>query len=488
MTTITRGRSRRISAEADGPGLPGPDDTPEPDHVATFASHEAESAVLAALLLESDRYPAVHLILPDQRMFFFDLHQRIYVAIGQLLQQGVTVDHVTLPEEVYNGGGPDPETVRESISQMVDSVTVASSVEFHAKIVRDLYDRRSTYAVVRGILSTVSQRGSDFRQAVSTGYVKLSERVLPSEENRGGLIHTIIDALDRMDSLWKNGKAITGLPLGIREFDALTHGFQPKHLVIAAARPGGGKTQLLLHLIRMAARMEEPWPVLVDTLEMSSLELMTRLLQAEAGINLWQGLTDLGQERVARDFMRAAGIIQKWPLEVDERCYTVAQLRMRVELWRRRFPHGPGLVGIDYLSHLRLDYSQGDRRDTMIGEQITRPLKAMARDLEVCVVLLCQINRGGVRVTVPKKRDAGPIPPLARPLLSDLKDSGDIEQDADQVIFIHPMGPNGEHAQDGRIELGLPKNRHGKAGWVDARFDGAIGRYTEYNAFQPGLL
>jgi replicative DNA helicase len=357
-------------------------------------------------------------------------------------------------------------------------------VTFHARLVRELADRRESYGIIRRALEGVSQRGTPFRELVANAVGSLAERIRPPADD-APLSRTLMDAIDDIDAIWQGGATITGLPSGLSELDEMTHGFQPGHLVIVAGRPASGKTQLALRLTHQActradpsaADRAQPWPVLFDSLEMTRRELVKRLLRAEAGYDWW---TDIAREVGAGPYMKAAGALSNWPLEIEEQAYTVPQLRLRTELFRRRYSDGPIVIVVDYLSHLRLDYSQGDRRDAMIGEQITRPLKRLARDMDATVILLCQLNRASARPSRAKPSDDKPQGPLPRPTLTDLKDSGDIEQDADQVVFIHPLGPNGAHRQDGKIEVGLEKNRHGRAGWLDARFDASLGKYSEW--------
>lgn len=474
MPAISR-RKRGLTPES-APALILP--PPNPD---TFSSHEAELSVLSALLQDEKGQPTaeIRLALPDPQMFFFDETRRLYTSMLSLFDQGVTVDHITLPEEVLTLYDIDVGETREILASLIDASSSAAAGVFHANIVRNLADRRASYAIAREMLEQVAHRKTDFREAVTRGLSRLTERILP-QPMAGKLQAGLMLALEHCDAIWTRGVEVTGLPDGIAKLDALTHGFQPKHLLVVAGRPGMGKTQKLLHLVRQACTVGDgrPWPCLVDSLEMSREELLTRLMQSESGVCVWNGLHDQpGEINTMKLYADAAARIERWPLQIIEDGYTVDELRLRVDLWRREHPDGPGMVGVDYLSHMRLDYSNGgDRRDAMIGEQITRPLKKLARDYNVLVVLLAQIGRSGVREPTGKAK-SGPIP---RPTLNNLKDSGDIEQDADQVLFLHPLGSNGEHAHDGHMELGLAKNRHGRCGWVDAKFLGDIGRYSEW--------
>ena len=465
-------------------GVP-PGSAPIPEPSLPLASADAEEAVLGGLLLHPEYFPPVTRILPDPTAFYFTQHQRIYEAMLRLNASGVTIDYVTLPEEVAELHGIDPQETKLRLADMVDQPG-AMRVEFHAQLVRELSDRRESYGIVRNALEAVAQRGTPFRELLAAAVGRLAERIRPPSDD-APIMRTLVEAMDDIETIWKAGAPVTGLPSGLGDLDSKTHGFQPEHLVVVAGRPAAGKTQFALHLTHQACTREDPksgehapWPVLFDSLEMTRRELVKRLLKAEARMDWW---SDIAREVGARPYMDAGGRISQWPLEIEEQCYTISQLRLRLELFRRRYPEGPALVVVDYLSHLRLDYSMGgDRRDAMIGEQITRPAKRLARDFGVCVLLLAQLNRAGARARAGKgKMGDDPAPGiLARPTLTDLRDSGDIEQDADQVVFLHPLGPSGAHRQDGRMELGLEKNRHGPSGWVDARFESALGRYSEW--------
>jgi replicative DNA helicase len=475
----TRPRPRTSKPDA-APALLLP--MPEPG---VLSSYPAERALVGACLVYPDRLPDVRELVPDPAMFYFEPPRQVYAAMLSLLTQGVAIDHITLPEELFTLYNLEPGEVRASLLDYTEDAVSPDSAAVYGQMVRDLADRREAYGLLRKTIEGVAHRGTEFRSLVGSTMAKLGARIAAAP-GRPGLAGSVRGALDEIDREVSTGQQITGLPSGIPALDALTYGLQPGTLVVIGGRPSMGKTQKLVNFVRQAGAYEHddggaapewrPWPALIFTLEMSERGFCKRILKAEAGVD-WR--TDL-TGRTAGAYLDAAARVRQWPLEVESRCNTVAAMQVRADVFRRDHPDGRMLLGIDYLSHLRLDYSQGgDRRDVLIGEQVTRPLVRMARDLEAVVILLAQIGRGGVRVAHGRKD--GPLPPLARPMLSDLKDSGDLEQDADLVLFVHPLGPNGEHREDGRMELGLAKHRDGPTGWVDAEFHRALGRFRPWS-------
>ncbi len=415
------------------------------DNLTPPHSVDAEKAVLGAILSDPDHLIVVeNLLRPEQ--FFLDVHQRIYTAALELSAANESVDILTVSEKLRFAGGDSEYLGPAYLVELTESCPVTENVEYYAEIVRNhAYMRR----IIKSCQSTIRDA---YANRVSIEEVEREFLAITSEHDRKGikLSDTILEAtLDEIQRRLDQEEKITGVPTGFVEFDNLTGGLQGSHLVIVAARPGMGKTAIALNMGFSAAKAGKN--VAIFTLEMDERQLMSRILSTEARVDsarLIRG--DLTEEEVDRMMEGARTIYQYHTyLGIDETPgVSLMELRSRCRRWQKE--RGLDLVIIDYLQLMgNVSHKKMESREREISE-ISKGLKILARELNIPVVALAQLNRG------PDAR------PDKRPKLSDLRESGSMEQDADLIMFVYRdeyYNPTSENA--GIAELIVAKNRHG---------------------------
>ncbi len=437
-------------------------------------SPEAEMAVLGAMILDQDAaLTAVQLV--DHSMFYKDAHRRLFRAMHTLTENRVVIDHVTLRDELVRRNELELCGGVEYLAELVDSVATAAHLEHHARIVRDKATLRGLIEASTGII----QQAYEGRMGANELLDEAEGRIFRISQHRRREEFTRIkemlwDAMERIESLHRGGVAITGVPSGFPDLDNLTSGFQKSELVIVAARPSMGKTAFCLNIASNAAQQGKG--VAIFSLEMSKDALVQRLLCSAAGIDsqaVRQGrIRESDYPRIAR----ASGILQNAPIWIDD-TPALTLLEMRGKARRLRAESDISLIVVDYLQLMRSpEYS--DNRVQEISD-ISRSLKALARELEVPVIALSQLSRaseqrGGDRT----------------PMLSDLRDSGAIEQDADLVVFIHrpemykDLREKAEAqgtSVEGLAEIHLAKHRNGPTGNFRLYFHKAFTRFDSYS-------
>jgi replicative DNA helicase len=433
-------------------------------------SSEAEQAVLGAMLLDQDAaLRAVEMV--DDTMFFREEHRRLFRAMRGLIERRSVIDPVTLNDELERRGELAQVGGPEYAAELVDAAPTAANLEHHARILRDkailrrlieastqtiteAYDGRSQAPELLDIAESrifhISQ------QRLDQGFTRLKEMLWP--------------AMERIEALQRSGKTITGVPTGFVDLDGLTSGFQPSELIIVAARPSMGKTALVLNIAAHAATASPAVGVAIFSLEMSKDAVVQRLLTAEALVDSSRvrrsALRDADFTRLAR----AAGILQGCPMWIDD-SPAITLLEMRSKARRLKAEHDIGLVVVDYLQLMRSPEHSENRVQEI--SDISRSLKGLARELQVPVVALSQLSRASEQRGGERK-----------PILSDLRDSGAIEQDADVVIFIHrpEYYDKEDESKRGMAEIMLAKHRNGPTGDVTLRFSREFTRFDNFSA------
>jgi len=277
-------------------------------------------------------------------------------------------------------------------------------------------------------------------------------------------IHKAMEEIDLMSTLGSN---IIGVETGLEDLDGMTHGFQKGQLVVIAARPGVGKTGLALHTLGYCCAHDGY--VYMASIEMPKHQLVKRLIQAHCGVNPWQ--LSQGNAEDYRKWMESAGKIREWVLDLDDHAYTSTHIQSQIMEYSGQRDRLPDLVIVDYLQ--LMTGPKSERRDLEVGA-ITKEFKRLAVEMDIPVVLLSQLSRAS--------HAEGKV---RRPRLSDLRDSGAIEQDADVVIMLHPTGENGMHAPDNKMELIVEKNRNGETGIVLVEFQRDTQRFKEWRDYGP---
>ena len=430
-------------------------------------NQEAEQAVLGAMLLDQDAALLATDLVQDD-MFYREGHRRLFRAMVGLVERRTVIDPVTLRDELGRRGELDAVGGADYLSELVDAVPTAANLEYHARIVKDKAILRRLIETSTGIIT----EAYDGRSTASDLLDKAESRIFQISQERGSegfsrLKEMLWPTMERIEALQRSGKSITGVPSGFVDLDKLTSGFQPSELVIVAARPSMGKTAFCLNVATHAA--VEGQGVAIFSLEMSRDQLVQRMLTAEARVDSQRvrqgGLRDADFTNLAR----AAGVLQSCPVWIDD-TPSLSLLEMRSKARRLKAENDIKMVVVDYLQLMRSpEYAENRVQEI---SDISRSLKALARELEVPVVALSQLSRaseqrGGER----------------RPILSDLRDSGAIEQDADLVLFIHrpEYYDREDDTKKGLADIMLAKNRNGPTGDVQLRFSREYTRFDNFS-------
>jgi replicative DNA helicase len=436
-------------------------------------SNEAEQAVLGAMLLDQDAALKAAEML-DDTMFYREGHRLLFRAMTALTERGDVVDPVTLRDELVKRGDLDRVGGMEYVGSLIDVVPTAANIEYHGRIVRDKALLRRLIEAATGIV----QEAYDGRGMPSDVLDNAEHRIFQVAQLRRAeefirLKELIWPTMERIEQLQSGHGAVTGVPSGFVDLDRLTAGFQRADLVIVAARPSMGKTALILNVIQHAA-IEHNIGVGIFSLEMSKDQLVQRLLCSEGLVDaqrLRRGqLRDDDYPKLAR----AAGLLGTAPIWIDDSA-AITPLAMRSKARRLKADHNIGMVVVDYLQLMQGPTNAESRQQEI--SQISRSLKALAKELDIPVVALSQLSRA------PDQR-AGDH----KPQLSDLRESGAIEQDADVVIFIFRQEMyDGSTDRDGNnieglAELIVGKQRNGPTGMVPLYFKKEYTRFDNRTA------
>lgn len=418
-------------------------------------SKDAERAVLGAILKDPECLILIEGMLVVEH-FYVDAHKKIFSAIIELSENGEASDIVTVAEKLR---GQQGHFLGHSyLLDLTESAPVSENIEHYAAIVRkNFFLRKIVVSCQETIQGAMSFGGSveDFVEKVEQEFLEIS-----ADYDRSGLVKAdsvLESTIEEIQKKLESDGVTTGVPTGFSELDALTGGLQPSDLIILAARPGMGKTALVLNMATYAAFAKKS--VVIFTLEMSKEQLMSRVLSSVARIDssrLTRG--DLSNEEQDRLMEGARRIYDcKDFLAIDETPgITLMELRSRCRRYSKE--NGLDFVVIDYLQLMSGQVGAQDSREREIS-RISMGLKELAKELRVPVIALAQLNRG------PDSR------PDKRPKISDLRESGSMEQDADMILFVYRdeyYNPDSESA--GISEVIVGKNRHGSTTTVKLAF------------------
>ena len=417
-------------------------------------SAEAEESVLGAVLISAEAANTALEKLGAED-FYRPSHQVIFQSIADLFNGNQPIDAVTVSEELRRAGALDRVGGVGFLTGLIDAVPTASNIEYYAEIVEEHALRRRLMRVGGDIGSLASTMD----QPIVNVLDRAEQSVFAVSERRVGDGLAPIDpllgpAIERAEELNRNGLEITGTPTGFRDLDRKLAGLHPTNLVILASRPGMGKTTLALNIAQNVAVTDVP--VAVFSLEMSREEIVTRMLCSEGRIDSQRLRSGRLSEADFSKLSNAASVLYKKPVYVDDSPgLTVTEIRAKARRMRRR--PGLGLIIVDYLQLMQ--GSGGENRQQEIA-QISRSLKNLARELDVPIIGVSQLNR-----SLESREDK-------RPRLGDLRESGAIEQDADVVMFIYRHEYYHPEAQEtkGIAELNIAKHRQGAVGRVDMTF------------------
>jgi len=438
-------------------------------------SIEAEQSVLGGLLLDNQAWERVADILAEAN-FYRDDHRRIYRHIGKLMEKNRPADMVTVFESIEQSEDKDKTGGLAYLGALAQNTPSAHNIRRYAEIVRERAIQRRLIEVGTGIADTaLNPMGKDVGQLLDEAESRVFEIAEAGARGHQGLVEIqpiLAQVMERIDELYHrdNPSDITGIATGFSDLDQKTSGLQQGDLIIVAGRPSMGKTAFALNIAEHVA-VNDRLPVAVFSMEMAGTQLAMRMLGSIGRLDQMKlrtgKLTDEDWSRLTD----AVGKVHDAPIHIDETpALNCLELRARARRMHRQYD-GLGLVVVDYLQ-LMSSTSYGENRATEISE-ISRSLKALAKELKVPVVALSQLNRGL------EQR------PNKRPVMSDLRESGAIEQDADVILFIYRDEVyNPESADKGKAEIIIGKQRNGPIGMLNLTF---IGEYTRFeNYADPG--
>ncbi len=430
------------------------------------AAVEAERALLGGLQVDPQQVPTIgERLRPDD--FFRDEHGRLYALLLDMSARGEHIDPITVPERVVRGGEAERFGGVAYVLELRDHVPATANLDHYAAVIREKSVLRKLIGLTQQVGDRAWMQPEDVDELLSQAAEGLTKIGQEQGQRSWQPVSVVVDQeMLRIEGLLRNQRSVAGSTTGYKDLDDKLAGFHPTDLVILAARPAMGKTALALNLaLHVAARAGKA--VGVFSLEMSRGQLVTRLLCN-------QGLVDAGRVRTGRldeseltQLVDASEVVRALQIRIDDTpSLSVSDVRTRARRLKAEMPD-LGLIVIDYLQLMRGEDGRASREQQISA--ISRGLKAMAKDLDCTVLALSQLNRG-VEARAEK-----------RPLVSDLRESGAIEQDADVILFIYRDDYyNPESADRGLAEVIIAKQRNGPTGTVKLVFQGAYARFDSF--------
>jgi len=409
----------------------------------------------------------------DDTSFYAERHRRIFRSMVAIAERGAVVDPLTLSEELGRRGELDASGGKEYIGFLVDAVPTAANIEYHAQIVREKAILRRLIEVSTTIVSEAFEGKITARELLDDAESRIFQ--VSQEQTKDGFTRVkelIWPTMERIEALQGKGSTVTGVATGFKDLDEMTSGFQPADLIIVAARPSMGKTAFTLNIAQHAA-IEHNTPIAFFSLEMSKESLVQRMLTSEARVDAQRLRKGMLRDDDFPRLARAAGILASAPVWIDD-TPGITLLEMRSKARRLRAEAGIGMVIVDYLQLMQGPANSESRQQEV--SQISRGLKALAKELSVPVIALSQLSRAPEQRTGDNKR----------PQLSDLRESGAIEQDADLIMFLYRQefydGPTDKdgNSLEGKAEVIVGKQRNGPTGLVNLFFHKQYTRFESY--------
>ncbi|MBI5137376.1 MAG: replicative DNA helicase [Nitrospirae bacterium] len=426
---------------------------------------EAEQCVLGAILIENDAINKALEVVREED-FYSEKHRLIFRAMVDLNGRGVPVDLITLSEQLTRDGVLDRGGGASYLVQLTDVIPTAANVRSHGRIIRQA-------AITRGLIKVgteIAERGYVATERVEEllDFAERSVFAISERQVRPSFVpvkEVLKNTFEVIETLYDRQEMVTGVPTGFGELDRMTAGLQPSDLIVVAGRPSMGKTALAMTIAQQAGIAKSAGSVAVFSLEMSKEQLVTRMLCSEARVDASKLRTGHFSKSDWPKLTNAAGRLAEAAIFIDD-TPAMTVLDMRTKARRLMAEHGLGMIVVDYLQLMR-GRANADSREQEISD-ISRSLKALAKELNVPVVALSQLSRA-----VESRTDK-------RPMLSDLRESGAIEQDADVVMFVYreefykhcdcPAEGVCECGRRGRAELIIGKQRNGPIGTVKLAF------------------
>ncbi|MBQ1474149.1 MAG: replicative DNA helicase [Ruminococcus sp.] len=432
-------------------------------------SLEAEQAVLGAVLMEPDAISRVAEILPSSEYFYLANHRTIYAVMLSMFTSGQPVDQITVLEALKTERDFDDATGKTYLYQLAQNCPSIANVENYARIVRDKYDVRALMNAARDIIEDSTDGEMEPQMLIDSAEQKIFD-IRRGKDIQGlqRLDEVLYQTFDRLDMLTRKDDSVKPISTGIGDLDNVITGLNRSDLILLAARPGMGKTSFALNIARNVSVVGKK-TVAFFSLEMTKEQLASRLLSSEALV----GGTKLRTGRILPDewkrLIGAGDILKNAPMYLDDTPgITVPEMKAKLRRLKR-----PDLVVIDYLQLMSTGRRDGNRVQEI--SELTRNLKILAKEINVPVICLSQLSRASEQ-----RQDH-------RPQLSDLRDSGSIEQDADIVLFLYRDGyydrEKGAETAQAAIDQNsgeciVAKNRHGETTTVKLHWQGEFMRFT----------
>ena len=426
-------------------------------------SLEAERCVLGVMLLEKEAIPKVIQIIDRPEVFYSNIHRIIYEGILKLFESNKPVDLITLREEFRRQGKLEKIGGSSYLVDLINSVITTANVEYYANIIREKHILRDLLKASYEISNLSYEDSLDLEVILDKAQsliFNVAQRL--SKTSFCHIKEVLTRTFEHIESLYQRKEEVTGIPTGFVELDKLTSGLQPSDLVVIAGRPSMGKTALALNIAQYAA-IKAGAACLIFSLESAKEQLVERMLCSEARVNSQRLRTGFLSEEDWSRLTDAAGILAEAPIYIDD-TPNISVMELRAKARRLKAEKDVKLIVVDYLQLMAGD-RRAENRQQQISE-ISRSLKALAKELNVPVIAISQLSRA-----VEQREDK-------RPRLSDLRESGAIEQDADLVMSLYREHYYSHRPEDeGVAEVIINKQRRGPVDKVKLTF---ISEYTRF--------
>ena len=424
---------------------------------------EVEEGLLARCLM-NDIEDAVELLTPED--YYRTAHQKIFSAVLDLAAKKQPVDLNSVVNNLRDKGQLEEIGGASYLAKLINEIPLPSSVPHYAEVISEKSVLRKLIVISNQIYQAAHGTNINVDEILDDA----QRQILNINDRKKGSIRAlseiVVDARDRYEQLSESKGELTGIPSGFFDLDRLTCGFQGSDLILLGGRPSMGKTALAFNVAANAARMGHA--LLIFSLEMAEGQVIDRMISSESGVNNMKFKTGNFSTEDWERINKASSRVYDWPIHIDDSA-SLTYMEIVRRSRRSKKEHDIELIIIDYLQYITGEKGQGKNYEI---ESITRNLKAMAKDLNTPVLLLSQLNR---------QCEARPNP-HKRPMLSDLRDSGAIEQDADLVLFMYRPERYGENdkggnAQPGVAEINIAKHRNGPLGTVRLQWSERITRF-----------
>ena len=433
---------------------------------------ELERAILGGLMLETERYDAVSEII-EFTDFEGQDHQNIFQSMGELVNSNKPLDPLTVSDRLDSKNLLTRAGGKNYLIDLASTSPSAANLEAYAGMIRQKSISRKLMKINSEISELIinpqGKEAAELLDEAETKIFSLNDEASRTSTNIQKLDELIPQSIERMNEIAKNGSSLLGASTGYKDLDSKLQGLQNGDLIIVAARPSMGKTALSMNIVENFVLNKDIFGgVLVFSLEMPAESLTTRLLASNAKIDQQKVRSASMNQTDLKKFMESSSKLKDLPLYIDDSSMiSPMELRARARRIARQEPNGLSLIVVDYLQLMQLPASQENRVNQI--SEISRSLKMLAKELNVPVIALSQLNRA-----VEQR-------PNKRPIMADLRDSGAIEQDADVILFIYRDEVYNEDSEEGnKAEIIIGKQRNGPIGKVNLTFLKEFTRFEDF--------